>query len=343
MTSCTGTEREAREIEARTSGAVESMEGAAVAHVAHLHGIRVGEVRGISNMVTDRDTSAWRVKEAAVAAQEAVLSWIAAPLNFAFSSCPNDTFAFHALVHGLVPGPRVFLTSTMWSAQRARRTGRRGSHENFDRGVPTDSRSVCAAALRAAPPDSAWAPIVVARTPRAVGGRVAIPGERTTAALLLHLLGNFERVPMRFDQIEDAVLRGDVDCGVLIHEGRFTYQAKGLALLADLARCGRNACSARFPLAAIAIRRDLAAAWGHDVDRALRSSVAHAFAHPEASRDYVASHAQEMDPSVVAKHIGLYVNDYTLALDEAAVHVLLDWSRQHANERTRVTSQPIFV
>ena len=77
MTSCTGTEKEARAIEARTGGAVESMEGAAVAHVAHLHGIRVGEVRGISNMVTDRDTSAWRLKEAAVAAQEEVVSWIA--------------------------------------------------------------------------------------------------------------------------------------------------------------------------------------------------------------------------------------------------------------------------
>ena len=77
MTSCTGTEKEARAIEARTGGAVESMEGAAVAHVAHLHGLRVGEVRGISNIVTDRDTSTWRLKEAAVAAQEEVVSWIA--------------------------------------------------------------------------------------------------------------------------------------------------------------------------------------------------------------------------------------------------------------------------
>ena len=77
-------------------------------------------------------------------------------------------------------------------------------------------------------------PIVVAKSPREVGGRIAIPGERTTAALLLRLLGRFETVAMRFDQIEDAVLRGDVDCGVLIHEGRFTYEAKGLTLLADL-------------------------------------------------------------------------------------------------------------
>jgi futalosine hydrolase len=76
MTTCTGTDAAARDIERRTGGAVESMEGAAIAHVAHLHGIPVGEVRGISNIVTNRDTTSWRLKEAAAAAQEAVLSWI---------------------------------------------------------------------------------------------------------------------------------------------------------------------------------------------------------------------------------------------------------------------------
>jgi len=79
VTSCTGTDGAARAIEHRTGGAVESMEGAAVAHVAYLHGVPVGEVRGISNIVTDRDTQTWRLKEAAAAAQEAVLSWIAQP------------------------------------------------------------------------------------------------------------------------------------------------------------------------------------------------------------------------------------------------------------------------
>jgi futalosine hydrolase len=77
MTTCTGTERDARAIESRTGGAIESMEGAAVAHVAHLHGIPAGEVRGVSNLVTDRDKGAWRLKDAATAAQEAVLAWIA--------------------------------------------------------------------------------------------------------------------------------------------------------------------------------------------------------------------------------------------------------------------------
>jgi len=77
VTCCTGTEDAARVIGKRTGGAVENMEGAAVAHVAHLHGVPVGEVRGISNLVTDRDTGTWKLHEAARAAQEAVLSWIA--------------------------------------------------------------------------------------------------------------------------------------------------------------------------------------------------------------------------------------------------------------------------
>jgi futalosine hydrolase len=77
VNTCTGTAAAARAIEVRTGGAVENMEGAAVAHVARLHGVPAGEIRGISNLVTDRDTSQWRLREAALAAQEALLEWIA--------------------------------------------------------------------------------------------------------------------------------------------------------------------------------------------------------------------------------------------------------------------------
>ena len=129
---------------------------------------------------------------------------------------------------------------------------------------------------------------------------------------------------MRFDQIEDAVLRGEADCGLLIHEGRFTYEKKGLALLADLGTIWEQRMHCPLPLAAIAIRRDLAPQLAPAVDRALRASVEYAFEHPGASRDYVASLAQEMDPDVCARHIRLYVNDYTVALDERAVMTMLE-------------------
>jgi futalosine hydrolase len=77
VNTCTGTHAAALALEGRTGGAVENMEGAAVVHVARLHDIPVGEVRGISNIVTDRDTSTWRLPDAAIAAQEALLAWIA--------------------------------------------------------------------------------------------------------------------------------------------------------------------------------------------------------------------------------------------------------------------------
>ena len=77
VSTCTGTDSVARAIESRTGGSVENMEGAAVAHVAHMHGVAVGEIRGISNVVTNRDTKTWRLRDAADAAQQALLHWIA--------------------------------------------------------------------------------------------------------------------------------------------------------------------------------------------------------------------------------------------------------------------------
>jgi 1,4-dihydroxy-6-naphthoate synthase len=264
-------------------------------------------------------------------------------LNFAFSSCPNDTFAFHALVHGLVPGPRVVPHIDDIEALNAR--AERGEAEITKISIAAYERIRDRYALLRAGGAAGFGvgPIVVARKKREIGGRIAIPGERTTAALLLHLLGAFKTVPMRFDRIEDAVISGDVECGVLIHEGRFTYPGKRLTLLADLGAVWEERMRRPLPLAAIAIRRDLAQQWAANLDRALRSSVEYAFAHPDASREYVTSLAREMDPGVVAKHIKLYVNDYTLALDERAVDVLLDWSRQHARERAQASTLPIFA
>jgi 1,4-dihydroxy-6-naphthoate synthase len=170
---------------------------------------------------------------------------------------------------------------------------------------------------------------------------VAIPGERTTAALLLRLLGQFETVAMRFDQIEGAILRGEVDCGVLIHEGRFTYESKGLTLLTDLGAVWEERMQSPLPLAAIAVRRDLIAAIGREIDAGLRASVEYAFAHPDASQAYVAAHAQEMAPDVVRRHINLYVNRYTVELDERAVEAMLQWSA--ANGLAAGSDRPIFA
>ena len=261
-------------------------------------------------------------------------------MNFAFSPCPNDTFAFHALVHGLIPAPPVEPHMDDIEALNAR--AERGEAAVTKISIAAYPRIRDRYALLRAGGAAGFGvgPIVVAKTDRPVGGRVAIPGARTTAALLLTLIGRFETVAMRFDQIEDAILRGDVDCGVLIHEGRFTYQEKGLTLLEDLGAVWEAQMNSPLPLAAIAIRRDLAAR-ATEIDRALRASVEYAFAHPDASRTYVAEHAQEMDPAVMAQHIKLYVNDYTLNLDERAVYALLEWeTRQSA---TASALLPVFA
>lgn len=183
-------------------------------------------------------------------------------------------------------------------------------------------------------------PLVVAREMRPVGGRVAIPGERTTAAMLLRLLGRFDTVTLRFDEIEHAVAEGRADCGVLIHEGRFTYATNGLVALADLGTVWEERMHAPVALGAVAIRRALGSAVARDVDTSIRESVIHARAHPEASAAFVLQHAPGMPLDVVRRHIDLYVNDYTEALDESAVRKLLDFGA--AEGLTPAIRQPIF-
>ncbi len=267
----------------------------------------------------------------------------APPVTFGFSSCPNDTFAFHALVHGLVPGPRV--TPVMDDIEALNLRAERGEAEVTKVSIAAYGRLRDRYVLLRAGGAAGFGvgPIIVARSKREVGGRIAIPGERTTAALLLRLLGRFETVTMRFDQIEEAVLRGDVDCGLLIHEGRFTYEGKGLTLLADLGTVWEERMQCPLPLAAIAIRRDLAPALAPAMDQALRASVEYAFAHPDASGDYVAAHAQEMSPDVTARHIRLYVNDYTRALDERAVRRMIAWAEEEALFPKGDPALPVFA
>lgn len=250
-----------------------------------------------------------------------------APLSFAFSPCPNDTFAFHALVHGLVAGPPVVARLDDIEALNA--GAERGEAEATKISVAAFGHLRQRYLLLRSGGAAGYGvgPIVVARARREVGGRVAIPGERTTAALLLRLLGRFETVAMRFDRIEAAVLGGEVDCGVLIHEGRFTYERRGLVLLRDLGEAWEERMRCPLPLGAVALRRDLAARAG-ELDAAVRASVEYALARPAASRDYVRAHAREMDPEVVERHIRLYVNDYTRALDEAAVERLLAFAAE---------------
>jgi 1,4-dihydroxy-6-naphthoate synthase len=238
-------------------------------------------------------------------------------LSLAISPCPNDTFIFCAMAS------KYSLVLDDVESLNAR--AELGEFDLTKISVAAYGRIRERYALLYAGGAAGFGvgPLLVSRTQREAGGVIAIPGERTTAALLLQLLGDFETVSMRFDLIEEAVLSGKVDAGVLIHEGRFTYAEKGLVKLADLGEVWEERMQSALPLGAIAIRRDLGADVAKAIDEEIRASLKRAWAHPDECADFVRRNAQEMAPQVVQSHIDLYVNDYSLNADVAAVERLV--------------------
>jgi 1,4-dihydroxy-6-naphthoate synthase len=148
--------------------------------------------------------------------------------------------------------------------------------------------------------------------------KIAIPGLNTTANFLLSLA--FPRLKNKtevlFSKIEDSVLNQDFDLGLIIHESRFTYEAKGLTKVIDLGQYWEDATNSPIPLGGIAIRRNL----DHDIKKAIdliiHNSVAFAFNNPTTSQAFVKSHSQEMDDDVINAHINLYVNEFSLHLGD---------------------------
>lgn len=251
-------------------------------------------------------------------------------MNIAFSPCPNDTFVFHAWVHGLIPGaPALNVTyadidiTNNWAAKRIGPEVMKISYAALPWLLDDYALLPCGGAL-----GRGCGPLVLVKEglsqeadPAMLSGRrVAVPSERSTAYLLFRLWaaqhvpgGIGEIVVMPFDQIMPAVRDGSIDAGLVIHEARFTYPSYSLAKLQDLGSWWETDTGTPIPLGAIIARRslDLEAISGWT-----RASVEYAWAHPEASAAYVLEHAQEMQPDVVKQHIGLYVNEFTRDLGE---------------------------
>ena len=250
-------------------------------------------------------------------------------LTFGFSPCPNDTFAFHALVHRLVDAP-FRVEPVLLDIEELNRRAHDGAFDltklsvGAFAGVGARYRLLRSGAALG----HGVGPLVVAREPRplaaAAAGRLAIPGRDTTAFRLLRLaapaLGDV--VELRYDRILGAVASGEVDAGLVIHESRFTYADHGLVKVADLGDWWEGETGLPVPLAGICARADLEPELASAAERALRDSVAHAFAHREASRDYVRAHAQEMSDAVCDAHIRLYVNELSLDLGEDGLRAI---------------------
>lgn len=147
---------------------------------------------------------------------------------------------------------------------------------------------------------------------------VAVPGLYTTANSLINRLFPMimKRTPMLFSEIAEAVEFGHFDAGVLIHEGRFVYERRNLELVADLGLEWERRMELPLPLGSIVVARDLGDDVAEKFDRLLRRSIEYAFAHPEASREFIKAHAQELEDSVIESHIKLFVNDFSLSLGE---------------------------
>ena len=264
-------------------------------------------------------------------------------ITVGFSPCPNDTFVFHAMIHGLVDTEGIDFQAHLDDVEALNQLAFRRELEVTK--LSFNAFGHLAATYRLLNAGSALGsgvgPLLVKTKSENAGGvthqlrTVAIPGHFTTANYLLDLAYPtiVEKREMVFHAIEDAVLRGEVDAGLLIHENRFTYAERGLEKIADLGAFWEQRTHLPIPLGGIAVRRTLPTEEQHRIDRVLARSVAYALEHPGASADYVRQHAQAMDPEVMRQHIALYVNDYTRDLGSrgrAAVRHFINDGRARA-------------
>lgn len=244
-------------------------------------------------------------------------------LTIGFSPCPNDTFIFHGLVHKQIKPAAVEFeqeiladveTLNQWALAGKLDVTKLSFHAL---GHVLDQYELLTAGAALG---RGCGPLLVAfqdfGTRDLAGRTIAIPGRYTTAAMLLRLFAPECRnlVEMSFDEIIPGILTGKVDCGVIIHESRFTYQQKGLALIQDLGSWWEEISGCPIPLGCIAAKRSLGRHIIRLVDASIRESVRGALADPDSCMNYIRQNAQELDAKVISDHIGLYVNQYTLNL-----------------------------
>lgn len=249
------------------------------------------------------------------------------PLTCAYSTCPNDTFIFCHLAQASDIQTHLHDVETL---------NRMAFNEQFDITKlsfhawllvqETYQLLHVGAAL-----GRGCGPLVICRGDRSAAlsaeSVVAVPGEYTTAHLLLRLWNPniSSRIFMPFDQIMDAVESGRADAGVIIHEGRFVFEERGFQCLQDLGTWWEGETGLPIPLGCIAARKSLGAERIADIEKRLRISIQSALDDPGSTTEYVKAHAQEMNNEVIRKHIDTYVNNFSLDLGEegnAAIQLL---------------------
>lgn len=248
-------------------------------------------------------------------------------LSLSFSPCPNDCFMFDAMVHERIDLEGLRFTTRLADIEALNASTFAGAPD-----VTKLSFHAYAHALKdyvlldaGSALGRNCGPILISKraiAPEevAAGGlKIAIPGKFTTANFLLGLAfpDATDKTELVFSEIEGALLDGRFDAGLIIHENRFTYEAKGLQKIVDLGEFWEKQTRAPIPLGGIVVRRSLPDDVKKTINRVMRRSVEYAFANRGASLPYVRQHAQEMREDVMRRHIDLYVNQYSIDLGDA--------------------------
>ena len=269
--------------------------------------------------------------------------------SLGFSPCPNDTFIFDALVNKKIDTEGLDFDLYLEDVETLNQWAMQGKLDlsKISYGVLPLLLSKYDLLDAGGALGKGVGPLLIAREQvplaKVPDCRIAIPGQRTTAHLLFSLAFPEARKKefMVFSGIEDAVLSGAADCGVIIHENRFTYQQRGLVKMLDLGEYWERETGAPIPLGGIVLRKGYDAALCQKINNLIRKSLEYAFSHYPDLPEFVRAHAQEMDERVMRQHIDLYVNNYSLSLGEdgkKAVETLLQtYNRIHQ----RVGSKPL--
>ena len=257
------------------------------------------------------------------------------PLSLAYSPCPNDTYIFYALAHGRSD------TSGLRFAEPLLEDVETLNHWAMEHRLDVTKLSFHALGhvlddyclLRSGSAlGRGCGPLLVAgkKLKDLSGKRIAIPGRFTTAALLFRMYAPAcsDLIEMRFDLIMEAIRDGSVDAGVIIHEGRFTYEQMGLVCLQDLGQWWEETTGYPIPLGGIAAMRNLGMEQIRRIDGAIRSSLEFARAHPDQCLPYIRSYSQELEEEVVKSHIDLYVNDFSLDLGKDGLAAVAEFLRR---------------
>jgi 1,4-dihydroxy-6-naphthoate synthase len=243
-------------------------------------------------------------------------------VSLGFSSCPNDTFIFDAMIHHKIDTEELDFKITMADVEEL---NKKAINQELDvtkisyHAFAYISDNYCLL-------DSGSAlgknngPLLISKRkiyPDEINDlKIAIPGKHTTANLLFSVAfpKAQNKIEYLFSDIEDVVLSNEVDAGLIIHENRFTYEKKGLKKIVDLGEYWENETHSPIPLGGIAIKRNLEIDLQLKVNRVLRKSVEFAFNNPKSGYEYIKKNAQEMDEEVMYKHINLYVNNFSIDL-----------------------------